>query len=127
MYDNHKRHKLKSESNKLTFRSIVSTIGPYNYKFSNLLTNLLDLGIPKDHCTKDPLSFSKDIKKNVSSTNNFLISLDICSLFISIPLNETIGLAVKLIFDNNPNIKIIKKDLKKHFEFETSETHIIFY
>ena len=33
------------------------------------------------------------------------------SLFTGIPLNETIDLAVKLIFDNNPNIKITKKVL----------------
>ena len=47
-------------------------------------------------------------------------------MFTSIPLNETIDLAVKLIFDNNPNIKITKKDLKKLFEFATSGTHILF-
>ena len=47
-------------------------------------------------------------------------------MFTSIPLNETIELAVKLIFDNNPNIKITKKDLKKLFEFATSGTHILF-
>ena len=44
----------------------------------------------------------------------------------SIPLDETIGLAIKLILDNNPNIKIRKKDLKKFFEFATSGTHILF-
>ena len=41
-------------------------------------------------------------------------------MFTSIPFNETIDLAVKLIFDNNPNIKITKKDLKK-----LSATHIL--
>ena len=82
---------------------------------------MLDPVIPIDHWTKDSFSFCKEIKK-VSSTNKFLIYYDICSLFTSIPLNETIDLAVKLIFDNNPNIKITKKDLKKLFEFETSGT-----
>ena len=86
---------------------------------------MLDPVIPKDHCTKDSFSFCKEIKEE-SSTNKFLISYDICSLFTSIPLNETIDLAVKLIFDNNPNIKITKKDLKKLFEFATSGTHILF-
>ena len=47
-------------------------------------------------------------------------------MFTSIPLNETVGLAVKLIFDNNPDIKITKKDLKKLFQFATSGTHILF-
>ena len=49
------------------------------------------------------------------STNKFLVSYDICSLFTSIPLNETIDLAVKLIFDNNPNIEITKKDQEHAF------------
>ena len=35
-------------------------------------------------------------------------------------------LAVKLIFENNPNIKITKKDLKKRFAFATPGTHTIF-
>ena len=125
LYGNPKTHKLKSESDKLTFRPIVSSIGAYNYKLAKFLTSMLDPVIPKDHCTKDSFSFCKEIKK-VSSTNKFLISYDICSLFTSIPLNETIDLAVKLIFDNNPNIKITKKDLKKLFEFATSGTHILF-
>ena len=86
---------------------------------------MLDPVIPKDHCTKDSCSFWKEIKK-VGSTNKFLISYDICSLFTSIPLNETIDLAVKSIFDNNPNIKITKKDLKELFEFAASRAHNIF-
>ena len=53
------------------------------------------------------------------------MSYDICSLFTRFPLNKTIELAVKLIFDNNPNIKITKKDLK-FSEFTTSGTHILF-
>ena len=125
LYGNHKTHKLKSESDNLTFCPIVSSIGAYNYKLTKFLTRMLDPVIPKDHCTKDSFSFCKEIKK-VSSTNKFLISYDICSLFTRIPLNETIDLAVKLIFDNNPNIKITKKDLKKLFEFATSGTHILF-
>ena len=86
---------------------------------------MLDPVIPKDHCTKGSFLFCKEIKK-VSSTNKFLISFDICSLFTTIPLNETIDLAVKLIFDNKPNIQSTKKDLKTLFEFATLGIHILF-
>ena len=55
-----------------------------------------------------------------------LIFYDICSLFTSILLKKAIVLAVKLIHDNNSNIKITKNYLKKPFEFETSGTQIIF-
>ena len=64
--------------------------------------------------------------KKVRSTNKFLISYDICSLFTRIPLNKIIDLAVKLIFENDTNIKITKKNLNKLFEFATSWAHILF-
>ena len=125
LYGNPKTHKLKSQSDKLTFRPVVSFIGAYNYTLAKFLTSMLDPAIPKDHCSKDSFSFCKEIKK-VSPTNKFLISYDTCSLFTSIALNETIDLGVELISDNNPNIKITKKDLKKLFEFESSGAHILF-
>ena len=39
---------------------------------------------------------------------------------------STKPLIQQLIFNNNPNIKITKKDLKKLFEFATSGAHILF-
>ena len=82
---------------------------------------MLDSVIPKDQWTKDSC---KEIKK-VSSTINFLVSYDTCSLFTSILLNKTIELAVKLIFDNNLNIKVTHKNLTKLFEFGTSGTYFL--
>ena len=79
---------------------------------------MLDPVILKNHYTKNSFSFYKEIKR-VSSTNTLVISYDICNLFTSILLNQTIDLVVKLMFNNNPNIKIIKKDLKSFFEFGT--------
>ena len=72
LYSNPETHKLKSESEKLTFHLIVSSAGTYNYKLAKFLTSMLNPFIPKDHCTKDSFSFCKEIKK-VSSTNKFLI------------------------------------------------------
>ena len=79
---------------------------------------MLDPVILKNHYTKNSFSFDKEIKR-VSSTNTLVISYDICNLFTSILLNQTIDLVVKLMFNNNPNIEIIKKDLKSFFEFGT--------
>ena len=49
-----------------------------------------------------------------------------CILFTSIPLYERNDLVVQLIFDNNPYIKIIQKDLKKLLDIVTSGIHILF-
>ena len=56
----------------------------------------------------------------------FLVSYDVTSLFTSIPLQETNGIAINLIFNHYPNLNITKKELKKLFLFATSQTHFIF-
>ena len=50
--------------------------------------------------------FWEEIKK-VKATNVFLISY-VCSLFASIPLKETIDIAVDSLFEHNPDFKVTK-------------------
>ena len=64
--------------------------------------------------------------QQVSSKDNFLVSYDVCTLFTSIPLQETIQIAVELIFQNNPQLKVTKHELKQLFNFDTSGTQFIF-
>ena len=120
-----KIHKLNVQRNNLSLRPIVSSIGTYNYHLSKFLTDLLDPIIPTSHCTKDSFTFCEEIKK-VSATNRFLISYDVCSLFTSIPLKETIDIAVNLLFEHNPGLINTKAELKKLFEFVTSSTYFLF-
>ena len=115
IYGNHKTHKLKSKTDKLTFRPIVSSIGTYNYKLAKFLGELLNPTIPSQYCATDSFSLCKEIQE-VSAFNKFT----------NIPLKETIKLAVKLIFEKRPEIKITRKQLTKLFEFATSGTHFLF-
>ena len=55
-----------------------------------------------------------------------MISYDVCSLFTSIPLKETIDIAVDLLFEHNPDFKITKNELKNLFDFAKSGTHFLF-
>ena len=47
-------------------------------------------------------------------------------MFTNIPLNETLDIAVNLIFEKKPDLKISKKELKDLFEFCTSKTNFLF-
>ena len=80
-------------------------IGTYNYNLS--------------------FTFVKEISK-VSVCNKYYVSLDVCSLFTSIPLEETIKIAVDLIINNDKNIKISKKELTNLFMIATARTHFLF-
>ena len=120
-----KIHKLNINKNNLSLCPIISSIGTYNYNLSKFLTNLLALIIPTTNCTKDSFIFCEEIKK-VRVTNKFLTCYGVCSLFTSIPLKETIDIAVDLLFEHNPDFQITKNELKRIFDFATSGTHFLF-
>ena len=104
---------------------VVSSTGTYNYHLSKPLADLLDPIIPTSHCAKDSFMFCEEIKE-VTATNTFLISYDMCSLFTSIPLKETIDIAINLLFEHYPGLNITKAELKKLFEFGTLGTSFLF-
>ena len=89
--------------------------------FCDLLSPLA----PNDYSCKDTFSFVSQIK-NANIYKKFLVSYDVTSLFTNIPLQETMDIAINLIFNHNPNLNITKKELKKLFLFATSQTHFIF-
>ena len=106
-------------------RPIVSSIGTFNYNLARFLCDLLSPLVPNDYSCKDTFSFVSQIK-NANLSKNFLVSYDVTSLFTNIPLQETIDIAINLIFNHNPNLNITRKELKKLFLFATSQTHFIF-
>lgn len=55
-----------------------------------------------------------------------MISYEVCILFTSILLKETIDIAVNIYFEKYPDIKITKQELKELFEFETSGIYFLF-
>ena len=120
-----KTHKLKNEQDVLKLRPIVSCIKSYNYGLSRYLATLLSPYIPKEFCADDTFTFIKDIKE-VSSSEKFMVSYDVTSLFTNIPLEETINIAVDVILKSNKEIKITKKELKELFQFATSHSHFLF-
>ena len=104
---------------------IVSSINSFNYNLAKYLCNLLQPKIISIHSTQDTFSFIKEMEE-VRDYNNFLVSFDVSSLFTNIPLNETIKLALDCVLSNNHEVNISRKDLKKLFQFATSETHFYF-
>ena len=62
----------------------------------------------------------------MSVSDYFMVSNYVRSLFTNIPINETIDLAVGIIFDNNKIMNITMPQLKKLFVFATCQTHFLF-
>ena len=74
---------------------------------------------------RDTFSFVSEIT-NLRTSNKFMVSFDVESLFTNIPLLESIELAVDYILSGNPNIKLSKDSLKELFLVATAQTHFLF-
>ena len=91
----------------------------------HFLCDLLSPLVPNHYSCKDSFSFVSQIK-NVNLSRKFLVSYDVTGLFTNIPLQETIDIAINLIFNHNPNINSTKKELKKNFSFLLHHRLILF-
>ena len=121
IYGAPKMHKFSSSDSSPKLRRIVSSIGTFYYNLARFLCDLLSPLVPKYYSCKDTFSFISQIN-NVNLTKNFLVSYEVTSRFTNIPLQETIDIAINLIFNHNPNLNITRKELKKLSLFATSQT-----
>ena len=83
----------------MVLRSIVSSIGTCNYNLARFLCDLASPLVPNDYSCKDTFSFVSQIK-NANLSKKYLVSYDITSPFTNIPLQETIDIAINLIFNH---------------------------
>ena len=88
---------------------LVSSTDTFNYDFACFLCDLISPIVPDDYSCKDTFSFVSRIK-NANPSGKFLVPYNVTSLFANIPLQETIHIAINLIF-NNLNLNIAKKEL----------------
>ena len=117
-------HKFSSSDSIPKLPPIFSSKGTFNYNLARFLCDFLSPFL-FDYSSKDTFSFVSQIK-DVNFPRKFLVSYDATSFFTNIPLQKIIDIAINLIFNHNPNLKIAKKELKKLFLFATSLTHLIF-
>ena len=110
IYGTLKMHKFSPSDSFPKLRPIVSSIGTFNYNLARFLCDLLSPLVPNDYSCKDTFSFVSQIK-NANLSKIFLVSYDVTSLFTNIPFQETIDIAINLIFNHNPNLNITRKEL----------------
>ena len=106
IYGTPKMYKFSSSDSFPELRLIVLSIDTFNYNLARFLCDLLSPLVPNDYSCKEAFSF---VSSNLSKT--FLVSFDVTRLFTNIPLQETIDIAINLIFNHNPNLNIIRREL----------------
>ena len=110
IYGTPKMHKFSFSDSFPKLRPIISSIGTFNYNLSRFLCDLLSPLGPNDYSCKDTFSFVSQIK-NANLSKKFLVFYNVTSLFTNIPLQETVDIAINLIFNHNSNLSITRREL----------------
>ena len=114
MYGLPKMHKGRRPNAVLPSRPIAHSIGTYNYNLAKYLCGILTPLILTEHCATYYFTYVQDIQ-NLSLHGKFMISFDVESLLINIPLQQCIDLAVKFIFEGNSDLKLNDAELRSLF------------
>ena len=105
IYGTPKMHKFSPRDSFPKLRPIISSIGTFNYNLGHFLCDLVSPLVPNDYSCKDTFSFVSQIK-NANLSKKFLVSYDVTSPFTNTQLQETIDIAINLIFNHYPNLNI---------------------
>jgi hypothetical protein len=97
-------------------RTVVSSIGTYNYGLAKALKQILSSIIHNEAIIKDSFAFVEELKSLPASTSEYkVVSFDVTSLYTNIPLNETIKIILNCLYDIEvpPPNAIKRKDMQK--------------
>ena len=75
----------------------------YNHQLAKYLCTLLQPHLPNTYIIFDSFSFIQNFE-TIDTSNKFMVSFDVVSLFTNTPLKESVELAVSYILEGNTNL-----------------------
>ena len=114
-------------AHRLPLRPVISNIGTATYELSRYLAGILKPLTRSEYSAESSKDFV-DMLKNKSLPPGFsLVSFDVVSLFTKVPLDFTIDLILKKIYDERQIVtKISRQQMKKLLLICTKEMHFSF-
>ena len=122
-------HKLPVNGNlsHLQLRSIVSDINTSTYNLAKFLSKLLSPLRQSDHNVRSTKYFIQNIKRENIPTSYKMVSFDVKLLFTDVPLDRTINIILKRIYDDNElTISISRNEMKELLLLCTKKVHFTF-
>ena len=110
-YGTAKLHKLQANRHvdHLPIRPIISNIGTATYHLAKFLAQLLKPLGESEYTIKSTKDFVKKVKKEKIPPTFQMVSFDVVSLFTNVPLDETIEIILKRIYEKKEIVTDISK------------------
>ena len=128
-YGTAKVHKLKSHEGveELTLRPIISNIGTATYHLAKYLARMLLPLTKSEYTIESTKDFIKDLRKEKLPTDYNITSFDVTSLFTNVPLDKTIKIILRKIFDEEQiSTQLTPTEMEKCLFLCTKNVHFLF-
>lgn len=114
-YGTAKIHKITKDgtANDLPLRPIISNVGTASYNLAKHLAKLLSPLGKSEYTIESTKDFVSQLKKQRKPRHHKMISFDVSALFTSVPLDYTIDIVMRRIYDNNEIETNIPKEVMK--------------
>ena len=128
-YGTAKVHKISENDtvDELPIRPIVSNIGTATYNLSKYLAKLLSPLSQSEYTIKNTKQFIEQIRMKQVPDGYKIVSFDVKSLFTNVPLEKTIEITLKRIYERKEiNTSISKKEMKQLLTLCTKNVHFTY-
>ena len=128
-YGTAKIHKLPVNGgiNELPIRPIVSNLNTATYNLAKYLSKLLSPLRQSRNTVKNKKEFIEELKQEKLSKEHKMLSFDVKSLFTNVPLNRTIDVILKRLYEKNEIVtSITKNEMKEMLILCTKNVHFTF-
>ena len=129
VYGTAKVHKISENDtvDELPIQPIVSNIGTATYHLSKYLAKLLSLLSQSEYKIKNTKQFIEQIHMKQVPDGYKMVSFDIKSLFTNVPLEKTIEITSKRIYERKEmNTSVSKKKMKQLLMLSTNNVHFTY-
>ena len=110
--------------NHLPLRPIVSNINTLTYNLVKFLSKLLSSLRQSDHNVRSTKDLIQNIKEENIPTGYKMVSFNVKSLFTNVPLDQTINITLKWIYDvNELRISIPRNEMKELLLLRTKKVN----
>ena len=116
----------KVHKDQCPFRPILSAIGTFSYNVAKFLVPVFSSITSNEYSLKDSFQFVNQVTSIDNANDYVMASFDVTSLFTNIPLDETIDIALKLLYPNENDIYMNsnKKQFKKILDMAVKDNFL---
>ena len=111
----------------LPIRAIISNINTATYQLAKHLSKVLSPLRQSEHNMKSTKEFITETKEKPIPTGYQMVSFDVKSLFINVPLDRTINIILKRIYNNKElETSITRNEMKEMLILCTKNVHFTY-